>query len=73
VLVEQVASALSALFLNISFGSGSAEPGPIGIGLLRRLFSFGAFPESLQVNYLPHAFLHHAINWGLKEFHKSLE
>jgi hypothetical protein len=62
VLVEQVAGALGAPFLQIAFGFGSAEPGPIGVGFLRRLVSFGAFPESLEVDYIPHACLHHEIN-----------
>jgi hypothetical protein len=63
-LVEQVAGALGAPFLQIAFGFSSAEPGPIDLGLLRRLSSIGAFPESLQVNDVPHACLHHAINLG---------
>jgi hypothetical protein len=64
VLVEQVAGALGTPVLQIAFGFGSAEPGPIRVSLLRRLFSFGTFPESLQVDYVPHACLHHAINLG---------
>jgi hypothetical protein len=64
VLVEQVAGALGAPFLQIAFGFGPAEPGPIGLRLLRGLFSFNTFPESLQVNHVPHACLHHAINLG---------
>jgi hypothetical protein len=64
VLVEQVAGALGAPFLQIALGFGFAEPGPIGVGLLRRFVSFDAFPESLQVDYVPHACLHNAINLG---------
>jgi hypothetical protein len=63
-LVEQVAGALGAPFLQITLGFGFAEPGTIGVGLLRRFVSFDAFPESLQVDYVPHACLHDAINLG---------
>jgi hypothetical protein len=66
VLVEQVAGALGAPFLQIAFGFGPAGPGPIGLCLLRGLFSFNTLPESLQVDDIPHACLHHAINLGPK-------
>jgi len=50
VLIEQVAGALGTLLVENAFGFSSAESGPIGVGLSRRLFSFSPFLKSLQVD-----------------------
>jgi hypothetical protein len=49
-LIEHVAAAPGAVFIQHAFGFSSAEPGAIGFGLLCRQFSFSALSKSLQVN-----------------------
>jgi hypothetical protein len=58
-LIQQVVGATGALLVQNAFGFGSAKPRAIGLGLLFRLLSFGAFLETLQTDYIPHAGLHH--------------
>jgi hypothetical protein len=58
-LIQQVAGAVGALLVQNAFGFGSAKSRPIGLGLLFRLLSFGAFLETLQIDHIPHASLHH--------------
>ena len=59
-LIQQVVGAAGALLVPHAFGSGSAESRPIGFSLLFRLLPLSALLESLQVDYIPHASLHHA-------------
>jgi hypothetical protein len=49
-LIQQILGTAAALFVQNAFGFGSAEPRPVGIGLLRRRFALGALLESLQVD-----------------------
>src|SRR5216683_5123369 len=70
-LIQQLACALGALFLQNAFGFGSAKPGPVGFGLFRRLFSLSALFKSLQVDHLPHACLHHPANGGRAKFSRK--
>jgi hypothetical protein len=64
VLIEQVAGAFGAPLLKRAFGFGPAEARPVGVRLFRRLLALGAFPKSLQVDYVPHVSLHQLINPG---------
>jgi hypothetical protein len=59
-LIQEFAGARGALLVQNAFGFGSAKPRTIGLGLLFRLRSLGAFLETLQIDYIPHASLHHA-------------
>src|SRR6266851_8674730 len=63
-LIQQLACTLGAPFVQNAFGFGAAKPGPVGVGLFRRLFSLGALLKSLQVDHIPHACLHHPTNGG---------
>src|SRR6266404_9663934 len=65
-LIQQLVRALGAPFLQNAFGFGSAKPGPVGFGLFGRLFPLGALLESLQVDHVPHACLHHPANGEAK-------
>jgi hypothetical protein len=67
-LIQQVVGAFSAAFVQRALGSGSAKPRAVRVSLLRRLFPLSAFPESLQVDHVPHGCLHHAIDWGRAKF-----
>src|SRR5260370_27468200 len=65
-LTQHLVRALGAPFLQNAFGFGSAKPGPVGFGLFGRLFPLGALLESLQVDHVPHACLHHPANGEAK-------
>jgi hypothetical protein len=58
-LIEMIVGAAGALFIERAFGFGSAESSPVGVGLFRRLLALIAFPESLQVDEIPHGCPHH--------------
>jgi hypothetical protein len=58
-LIEMIVGSAIALFIERAFGFGSAESNPVGVGLFRRLFPLTAFPESLQVDQIPHGCPHH--------------
>jgi hypothetical protein len=53
-LIEQFAGALSALFLELTFGPGAAEPGAVGGGFLLRPLLRDALPELFQIDQIPH-------------------
>src|SRR5215213_7454933 len=59
VLVQKIAGAILATFIERAFGLGAAEPRAVGIGQLCRLFPFVTLPESLQVDHVGHVRLHH--------------
>jgi hypothetical protein len=59
-LIQQVVGATGALLVQNAFGFGSAKSRAIGLSLLFRLLSLSAFLETLQIDHIPHATLHHA-------------
>jgi hypothetical protein len=59
VLVEKFASAILPMLIACAFGPGPAEPGTVGVGLHGRLFSLASLFESLEVDHIAHAGLHH--------------
>jgi hypothetical protein len=59
-LVEQVAGAAHALFVQNPFGAGPAKFRSVGLRRLLRLMPFGTLLKSLQVDNIPHARPHHA-------------
>jgi hypothetical protein len=63
-LIQSFVGALSAQLVERAFGFGSAKTRSVGLRLLLRLMSLSALLESLQVNHIPHAELHHADNGG---------
>jgi hypothetical protein len=63
-LIEMIVGAAGALFIERAFGFGSAESSPVGVGLFRRLLALTAFPESLQVDQIPHGCPHHPAKQG---------
>jgi hypothetical protein len=69
-LIQNFVGAAGAPRVQNALGFGSAKPCPVGVGLFRRLCSLDALLKSLQVDYIPHGCLHHAINW---ERAKSLQ
>src|SRR6476620_831750 len=58
-LVQEIAGAILATFFESTFGLGAAEPGSVGIGLLRGLFALAALLESFQVDQVCHVRLIH--------------
>src|SRR5437870_261901 len=58
-LVEQRLGALALLLLLRALGLAATEPRTIGVSLLRRRFLCGAFPDSVQIDDITHARLHH--------------
>jgi len=63
-LIQSFVGALGAQLVERAFGFGSAKTRSVGLRLLLRLTSFGALLESLQVDHISHAGLHHADNGG---------
>jgi hypothetical protein len=53
-LIEQVVGTVCTLLVEAAFGLGSAELDTIYLGLLCRLFLYGALLEALQVDQVPH-------------------
>jgi hypothetical protein len=63
-LIQSFVGALGAQFVKRALGFGSAKARSVGLRLLLRLSSLSALLESLQVDHIPHAGLHHAGNGG---------
>jgi hypothetical protein len=59
-LIEQRFRAVAALFILRALRLAAAKPRTIGVGLLRRQVLGGALPESIQIDDVTHARLHHA-------------
>jgi hypothetical protein len=54
-LVQKITGAACLQLIAGTFGFGSAEPRPVGVGLFRRPFPLVAFLELLQVDQISHA------------------
>ena len=72
-LIEMIVGAAIALFIKCTFGLGSSESDPVGVGLFRRLFPLTAFPESLQVDQIPHGCPRHPAKQGHAAFSRRRE
>jgi hypothetical protein len=72
-LIEMIVGAAVLLFIERPFGLSSAESDPVGVGLFRRLFPLTAFPESLQVDEIPHGCLRHPAKQGHVAFSRRRE
>jgi hypothetical protein len=72
-LIEMIVGSAIALFIERAFGFGSAESNPVGVGLFRRLFPLTAFPESLQVDQIPHGCPRHPAKQGHAAFSRRRE
>jgi hypothetical protein len=59
VLVKKVAGAILLLLIARALGFGPAMARAVGVGLHGRLFSLVSLPESLEVDHIAHAGLHH--------------
>src|SRR5437870_5718327 len=57
-LVQVFAGAFLARLVAGAFGSGAAKARATGLGLFRRPFPFGAFPEPVEIDGFPHDHLH---------------
>src|SRR3954466_16399120 len=62
-LVQRFAGAFFVLLVAGALGPGAAEAGSVGLGLSRRLISFGAFSIAVQVDGFPHDDHHQPKSW----------
>ena len=63
-LIEQRLRAFAAMLLLRGLRLSAAKTRTIGVGLLRSRFLCGALPESIQIDDITHARLHHAKTAG---------
>jgi hypothetical protein len=63
-LIQMFVGALGAQLVQSAFGFGPAKARSVGLRLLLRLISLSSPLESLQVDHIPHAGLHHSDNGG---------
>jgi hypothetical protein len=64
VLVQHLIRTVCALVFHRTFRFGSAEAGPIGVRLFRRLFSLDSFPEPIEIDHLAHTRPRYRKQWA---------